>query len=693
MKLKLRAKFLIPTIIFIFICITYLGYQSYMYASSMMEDKISNTLEQTSNLLADHINLWVYNIKATISSQSERQRLQSVLTTDSPSKADLENVNKFLSSLAKPYKYFSSLELCNSKGIIVASLNPAAIGVDLSSREYIKRCRSTGKTVISNVVASKTDGKPVFTCTAPVIIAGKISGFLMTVIDCTKFSKEFITPIQAGKNGYAFVADNNGILFAHRDPKLIMKANLNDYEWGKTIVKEKNGVERYTFSGQQKLMFFRTDSLTGWVIGVSANLDDIAEEVAVIRDHNIIGGVVVVLLLSLGLAFLLTRLVTLPINIIMDFLQRTSVGDTSSNKKYADVILSMYKRNDEIGNMTKSAGGLRIYLEKKVKEAQSIAQGDFTANIKIASKNDNLGIAFSTMQERLNKTLTNVSQLVNQVSSGSGQLSDASQSLSKGATDTAASLEEINSSIMQINSQTRSTAENSSEANGLANESKQTADKGNSDVEQMVNAMIDMQQSGEEIAKIVKMIDDIAFQTNLLSLNAAVEAARAGRHGKGFAVVAEEVRNLAGRSAKAAKETADLVEQTVSKLSNGAKIAHKTQESLSKVVNDVVRVADLLGEISTASNEQAEGIAQISSGLQQIDQVTQNNTANAEETSEAANSMAIQAQQLNQLMAQFNLVDESNPTNTNSLKATEIKSIPMDHKVNSSTQKLIELDN
>ena len=688
MKIKLRGKFLAPTVCIIFVCIAALGYQSYRTASGVVQQKTKGDIQQISNILTQQLNLWIGGVVSNLNSLATRSEFIEITAESNPSKEITALANTQLTELMKQFKDYESLNILNSKGIIISSSTVSTIGMDLSKRTYITQARETGKNVISDVLISKKDGSPIIVSISPIKNSGSVSGFIFASLNCNTFSDKFIKPLKIGTNGYGFVADAQGRVLAHKNPELILNFNLNDIDWGKKIEKMKNGSIEYSYEGHDKMVAFNTEDLSGWTVAVCASIDDINNELAVIRNTSFIGAIIVLIIISITLTLLLTRLVIRPVKIIMDFLQRSSVGDTSSNKDYSDYILTMYKRNDEIGNMTKAAGGLRKYIEQKAREAEFIASGDFTAKIVIASKNDKLGQAFTNMKTRLNHTLSTITDMVTEVSNGSSQFAMASQSLSTGATQTAASLEEINSSVLQIGSQTKLNAENASEANRLSNESKLTANQGNSDVDQMVIAMVDMQKSGEEIAKIVKMIDDIAFQTNLLSLNAAVEAARAGRHGKGFAVVAEEVRNLAGRSAKAAKETAELVDQTVSKLSNGAKIAHNTQESLGKVVNDVSKVSGILGEIATASNEQAEGISQISIGLQQIDKVTQKNTANAEETSSAASTMAANAQMLNNLMDQFKL-ENSIPAEEETDKSSNTgKKRRLTHK----KPKMIELD-
>lgn len=240
-----------------------------------------------------------------------------------------------------------------------------------------------------------------------------------------------------------------------------------------------------------------------------------------------------------------------------------------------------------------------------------------------------------------------------QVASASGQISASSQSVSQGASEQAASLEETSSSMEEVAAMVKQNADNAREAAQLSVLCTGSVEKGNQAVTEMNSAMKEINVSSKRIADIIKVIDGIAFQTNLLALNAAVEAARAGEHGKGFAVVAEEVRNLAQRSANAAKDTASLIQDSVQKATIGINLAEKCGGALQEIVANVKKVANLINEIAIASQEQSQGTAQVSKSINEMEHVTQQNAASAEETSSASRQLSAQAKHLMELVEQI----------------------------------------
>ncbi len=357
--------------------------------------------------------------------------------------------------------------------------------------------------------------------------------------------------------------------------------------------------------------------------------------------------ILVFALVAAAVAVFISRMITNPL------IKAVKVADAVSEGDLTHSLESQAK--DELGSLARAIDRMSAGLRQKADVASRIADGDLTMKVKLAGDSDTFGQALHQMTTNLNEILSGVNEAASNVGEGAREISDSSTSLSEGATEQAAALEEITSSMAELSDQVKINAENAGQADQLSNLARQAATTGVRQMSTMTSAMAEINSSSKEIAKIIKVIDDIAFQTNLLALNAAVEAARAGKHGKGFAVVAEEVRNLAGRSAKAARETAVLIEGSLEKAENGTGIAEETTTSLEAIVTGVTQASDLVGEIAAASNEQAQGIYEVSEGLKQIDTVTQRNTASSEETASASQDLLGQASTLQQLLTRFQL--------------------------------------
>ena len=356
----------------------------------------------------------------------------------------------------------------------------------------------------------------------------------------------------------------------------------------------------------------------------------------------------IMFVIGIGFSILIIRNITKPLTQTVRMLEEMGMG-------HLNLRLQLNLR-DEVGQLSSAMDNFADNLQYEVVAAmQKLADGDLTFTVTPKDEQDIINGALKQTGEKLNELMTQVNLAGVQIAAGSNEVANGGQTLAQSATEQAAALEEITSSMTEIADQTRRNAENANQANQLAAQSREAAGKGNAQMDEMVAAMNAINESSQNISKIIKVIDEIAFQTNLLALNAAVEAARAGRHGKGFAVVAEEVRNLAARSAKAAKETATLIEGSVEKANNGSRIAALTVTALKEIETGITKAADLVGEIAASSSEQAQGISQINQGLGQIDQATQQNTATAEESAAAAEELSSQAAHLQQMLSQFKL--------------------------------------
>ncbi|MFH1134792.1 MAG: methyl-accepting chemotaxis protein [Pseudomonadota bacterium] len=565
--------------------------------------------------------------------------------------ADLDaKLYTFMQELGQNYE---SLLAADSSGRIFSDgLGGKSKSINVADRSYFKEALQ-GKFSSGVVVVSKLTGKPATVIAVPLKIdGGEISGIVAAVMKLESLSEQ-ISTVKIGKTGYAFMVTSDTLAIAHPDSSLIMKLKISETPGMEDIARQimggQNGVEEYTFKGVRKAAGFAQVPETKWAVVVTQDQHEFLGPVRAIgASIFIVGGIGLVA--ACFLIFYFSRGITRPLSQAVVVANAVSAGDL-------DVTLDLQSK-DELGALAQSFNFMTESLRKKTELASRIAVGDLRVDVVLASEKDSLGTALRTMVATLNDLLAQIRDSTYQVASGSGEVADSSQALSQGASEQAASLEEIGSSMTEVGSQTKTNAENASQANKLALGARDAAEQGNKKMSEMISAMGEINESSREIAKIIKAIDDIAFQTNLLALNAAVEAARAGKHGKGFAVVAQEVRNLAGRSAKAARETAELIESSVKKVEKGAEIVNLTADSLGQIVETVTKAADLIGEIAAASNEQAQGISQINLGLGQIDQVTQQNTSTAEETASAAEELSAQSQNLRQLLTRFQLKDE-----------------------------------
>ncbi len=311
--------------------------------------------------------------------------------------------------------------------------------------------------------------------------------------------------------------------------------------------------------------------------------------------------------------------------------------------------------NDEFGDLTDSFAALKDNIGRQAHVAEEMAGGDLTIQYSPASDVDVMGHAIVRMVHDNNQSLQVINKASERMAAGVREIASASNSLAQGSVEQANAIEQITASIEEISASADVNAKDANQANDLAKDMKEEAIRSNEQMQHMISAMQDINDAAENISKIMKIIDDIAAQTNIISLNASVEAARAGVHGKGFAVVAEEIRKLAAESAEAASNSADMIEDSIKKAAVGSKLAEETAVSLEGIQGSVEDMVSIINRIAEASNNQSTSVSQVNQGITQIAEVMQNNSASSEECAATSAQLSNLADELKGAVDRYKL--------------------------------------
>ena len=526
------------------------------------------------------------------------------------------------------------------------------------TQDFYKQAQESKVASATLPMENADTGKASFYMTVPILDGDRFLGIVTTEISTEVFNELDMSTL-GYENVFFDVLDNQNNFVYSNNPDAKGK-NLGD------LIGQKYS-DMLVEKMQSKEAFFQRDSQVRYYVPLQIEGVDWWVQTAMTIPHfdQEKNQLLFALILSEVIIFILVQIINfVRISNALKPLKKISEAGKEVAGGNFDVEIH-YPQQDEIGELSRSISEV-IGRSKKIvfdlrDRLDAMAGGNFTENLESEEYVGDYAPLLESLkhiQEDMNRTLQEVHASSVQVLSSAEQVNTGAQSLSQGATEQASSIEELSANMQDISHSIQASTKTAGEAYKLQGEAGVAVLQSNEKMEEMRKAMDDITAKSNEISKIIKTIDDIAFQTNILSLNAAIEAARAGAAGKGFAVVADEVGNLAQKSAKAAQNTGLLIEETIEAVEKGAKITEETAESLNSVSKSTEEVNTLIEKISSASSKDLEGITSLNQGLQQISSVVQANSATAEQSAAASEELTGQANKMNELVERFQLKEE-----------------------------------
>ncbi len=597
-NLKLRSKFLVPTILLLVLGIGAVGLVSYIKSRNAISEQ---TLSQITNMVDSTVGVmdsWLEDRKRDALIWSEEPIFTGMLDGTSDIQSSIAQIQK----LMKTYAVYENLGVFNPNGDMVASGILAHIGkINVGQREYFQQAMK-GSLFVSEVTESKGTGNPIFVIAVPVRLNGKIAGVYTAMVDMTQFSNTFIVPLKIGKSGVSYAFKNDGLFVSHPDSSYILKRNVNDTDFGKTMLEKKNGLINYTHEGINKIAIYKTHPTLGLTIVVTADEKETFAAVTSIGRINTLVTIIALSLTCIVIVFIANTIVR-NVNQAVAGLKDIAEGEGDLTMR-----LSVNSK-DEVGDM---AFWLNTFIEKLQHIVRQIA-GNSDMVGQSARQLSHISSELLEGAENTSKRSINVAAAAEEMSANLNNVAAAMEESSTNANMVASAAEQMNSTINEIAENAEKARAISSEAVGQANNASTT--------------MAQLSKAADKIGQVTETITEISEQTNLLALNATIEAARAGEAGKGFAVVANEIKELAKQTAEATLDIKKLIDD-VQETSNSTAVGiDQISEVITNVNEIVTTIATAVEEQSAATQEIANNISQVSQGIQEVNEnVSQSST-------------------------------------------------------------------